>query len=309
MLSISRSDSERTDMLYEFLHRLRQNLVLLFLLLCCMPLNVFAQNSVGTATTDEIAGSGSRAQATSSTPVALQRAHAHNDYQHPRPLLDALERGFTSIEADIFLVDGQLLVAHYLKDTRPERTLDALYLKPLYDRFKANDGKLFAGSEQLILLIDFKNKGAETYRVLEQQLSRYADMISVTVDGNFTAKAVTVVISGDRPVEVIAKSNPRWAGIDGRLSDLDSSAVASLMPLISDDWRRHFSYRGEGELSQDERAKLTKIVQDAHQQGRKVRFWATPESTNLWNELVKAKVDLIGTDRLDQLKNFLEANP
>ena len=43
-------------------------------------------------------------------PVApLARAHAHNDYLHERPLLDALDHGFTSVEADIFLVDGKLL--------------------------------------------------------------------------------------------------------------------------------------------------------------------------------------------------------
>ena len=32
----------------------------------------------------------------------LTRGHAHNDYAHERPLLEALDNGFTSIEADIF---------------------------------------------------------------------------------------------------------------------------------------------------------------------------------------------------------------
>ena len=44
--------------------------------------------------------------------VPLERAHSHNDYSRPRPLLDALDAGFCSVEADIFLVDGELLVAH-----------------------------------------------------------------------------------------------------------------------------------------------------------------------------------------------------
>lgn len=34
-------------------------------------------------------------------------AQAHNDYYHPRPLRDALELGFASVEADVFLVDGE----------------------------------------------------------------------------------------------------------------------------------------------------------------------------------------------------------
>ncbi|HET6325009.1 MAG TPA: hypothetical protein VFG04_09940, partial [Planctomycetaceae bacterium] len=45
-------------------------------------------------------------------PTPLIRAHAHNDYEHKRPLFDALDQGLCSVEADIFLVDGQLLVGH-----------------------------------------------------------------------------------------------------------------------------------------------------------------------------------------------------
>ena len=33
----------------------------------------------------------------------LEKAFAHNDYEHERPLYDALQNGFTNIEADIIL--------------------------------------------------------------------------------------------------------------------------------------------------------------------------------------------------------------
>ena len=58
---------------------------------------------------------------------AIRQAHAHNDYLHARPLLDALECGFCSVEADIYLVDGQLLVAHTQLELSPDRTLRSLY--------------------------------------------------------------------------------------------------------------------------------------------------------------------------------------
>jgi hypothetical protein len=44
--------------------------------------------------------------------VPLERAHAHNDYEHERPLHDALGHGFKSVEADVWLVDGELVVSH-----------------------------------------------------------------------------------------------------------------------------------------------------------------------------------------------------
>ena len=69
-----------------------------------------------------------QATATKPAPVVvgqpLAQAHAHNDYEHDRPLFDALEHGFTSVEADVWLVDGELLVAHDLEDVKAGVTLE-----------------------------------------------------------------------------------------------------------------------------------------------------------------------------------------
>ena len=56
---------------------------------------------------------------TASAQKPLPKAHAHNDYEHKCPLLDALDHGFCGVEADIYLVDGTLLVAHDRKDLKP----------------------------------------------------------------------------------------------------------------------------------------------------------------------------------------------
>ena len=63
------------------------------------------------------------AAAQSPAPLPLPRAHAHNDYAHARPLADALAHGFRSVEADIWLTNGALLVAHDFRDATPEKTL------------------------------------------------------------------------------------------------------------------------------------------------------------------------------------------
>jgi hypothetical protein len=74
--------------------------------------------------------------------AGLERAHAHNDYEHERPLFDALDRGFKSVEADVWLVDGELLVAHDREDVKPGRTLESLYL----DRWKRRSSRTAAPS-------------------------------------------------------------------------------------------------------------------------------------------------------------------
>ncbi|MCP5060861.1 MAG: hypothetical protein GY936_00140, partial [Ignavibacteriae bacterium] len=43
---------------------------------------------------------------------SLPRTHSHNDYERRKPLFEALENDFMSIEADIHLVNGELFIAH-----------------------------------------------------------------------------------------------------------------------------------------------------------------------------------------------------
>lgn len=238
-------------------------------------------------------------------PAVYERAHAHNDYEHTRPLLDALDLGFCSVEADIYLINGELLVAHDQDKVSPERTLDSLYLKPLWDRFQANGGHVYAQEAPFTLLVDIKNNGAETYRVLDKQLAEYAPMLSTFTNDTTTPGAVTVIISGDRANDVILSSSPRRAGIDGRLSDLKNPVNPHVMPLISDNWFSHFKWLGTGAMSPEDESKLTEVIATAHQQGVRIRFWAIPQNDAVWGRLYDAGVDLLNADNLAALQKLL----
>lgn len=235
----------------------------------------------------------------------LAQAHAHNDYLHERPLLDALDHGFTSVEADIFLVDGKLLVAHTERELKSARTLEGLYLEPLRQRVRAHGASVYPGGGPFHLLVDIKSDGAATYAALAKVLGEYADIVSAVRDGVVEPKAVYVAISGNRPREIVAGQQLRYVGLDGRLDDLDSDLPANLMPLVSDNWRAHFKWKGVGPLSEAERAKLSDAVARAHAHGRRIRFWATPETIDAWRELHAAGVDMINTDNLAGLEKFL----
>lgn len=237
--------------------------------------------------------------------VPLVHAHAHNDYEHERPLFDALDHGFCSVEADIYLEKGQLLVGHEPQDLRPERTLEKLYLDPLRERVRANNGRVYRDGPTVYLLIDVKTEAKATYTALDKVLARYADILSVVANGKFEQKAVTAVISGNRAPEILAAQKVRYAGLDGRLTDLDSNVPAHQMPWISDRWTAHFRWQGEGPMPAEEQRKLRELVEKAHKHGRLVRFWATPELPSFWRELRLAGVDLINTDKLAELQRFL----
>ncbi len=237
--------------------------------------------------------------------VPLKQAHAHNDYLHERPLLDALDQGFCSVEVDIFLVDGELLVAHSRSELAKERTLKTLYIEPLAERVRRNGGRVYRDGPVVTLLIDFKSDGVATYELLDKLLSQYPDVFSVVKGGERIEKAVNVVISGDRPFEAVASDEERFAGLDGRLTDLDSDKPVHLMPMISDRWGRHFKWRGEGEMSAEEKERLATIVKQVHAKGRLLRFWAIPDKPLGWKIMQEAGVDLINTDNLAGLGKML----
>ncbi|MGI9455364.1 MAG: phosphatidylinositol-specific phospholipase C/glycerophosphodiester phosphodiesterase family protein [Aeoliella sp.] len=250
---------------------------------------------------------GSSLGAEDASPGPLTNAHAHNDYDHPRPLLDALDHGFCSVEADVFLINGELLVGHDEDELSPQRTLKKLYLDPLQERVEQRGEIYPKHGPPLTLLVDIKSDGASTFAALHELFTEYSDMLSVVVDDQLERKAVSVVISGNRPEKEIAASNPRYVGIDGRLSDLERDTPGHLMPLVSDNWFRHFQWRGRGTMPEAEQKRLREIVTQAHEQGRRVRFWATPEDPKLWKELLEAGVDLIGTDDLGGLQEYLSS--
>ena len=239
--------------------------------------------------------------------VPLPAAHAHDDYAHARPLADALDHGFTSVEADIFVRPAGLLVGHDAKDLQPERTLQKLYLDPLRDRVKAGDGRVHRGGPTFYLLVDVKSEAQATYAALDKVLAGYADILSVTKDGRLDERAVTIMLSGNRAKETVARQPVRHVSIDGRLEDLTLDAPAHLVPWVSANWSRVFTWRGDGPIPALEKARLSALVRQAHGQGRQLRFWATPEREEVWQELLAAGVDRINTDKLLQLQVFLLA--
>jgi len=251
----------------------------------------------------------------SSAPKPLVSAHSHNDYLHRRPLFDALDHGFTSVEADVFAVDGELLVGHERGDLTPDRTLEKLYLAPLSDRVKANGGSVYPTPSRFFLLIDFKSDATTASRLLQPLLKNYRRMLTASDDAKSHAGPVTVVITGNRPEfptgpqrkqgSIDPDSVHKYAGIDGRVSDLASNLSPEIMPMISDNWKDHFKWYGDGPMPSAEQEKLRDIVRKAHDSGRVVRFWSTRDSESFWRELESAGVDLINADNLDRLAEFL----
>ena len=242
----------------------------------------------------------------------LKRAHAHNDYEHAHPLQDALDHGFTSVEADIFLVNGKLLVAHNVIDLNPDRSLQALYLDPLRARIRANGGSVYKTPAAFRLLIDVKTEAESTWAVLRDVLAEYSDIFAGEDANGKIDGPVTAIVSGNRARATMLGEPTRYAFYDGRIT-ADLGGDDTFIPLVSQNWSSLFSWKGVGEMPAAERSRLDKYVATAHANGQIVRFWATPDAPGaardkLWQVLIDADVDLINTDDLAGLQSFLLAH-
>jgi hypothetical protein len=233
------------------------------------------------------------------------KAHSHNDYGRSRPLEDALREGFRSVEADVFLRDGELLVGHDEWMLHPQRTLERLYLDPLRERIQQNGGTVHGDGTTFLLLVDIKRDSANVYARLRETLANHTSLLTRFTHDAIEPGAITIVLSGDRPTAIVAAEPVRHVAIDGRLRDLGQRVPRSLMPLISDAWANAFPSRSVDPMPEDEAARLRELAQRAHAEGRMLRFWGAPDRAESWRAQQLGDVDWIGTDRPKDLARWL----
>lgn len=232
-------------------------------------------------------------------------AHAHNDYEHERPLLDALDARFYSVEADVFFSDGRFEVSHGgLSGSKG--TLQALYLDPLQERVTANGGSVHGDGLPITLWIDFKDNHAQLPETLEALLAGYPMLTSI--DGETRREgAVNVILTGDAAAKKAFVEQPvRHAVRDSNDFSPEDPPADSRWEAYALSWGGYLGWNGKGEPSDEEARRLGCIVETAHEKGRKVRFYGAPDRPEVWGKMVEYGVDFIHTDKLAELEAFLE---
>lgn len=174
--------------------------------------------------------------------------HSHNDYWRDTPLLEAISLGAISVEADIWTFDEELYVGHNVGSLTPQRTFRQLYTQPLIELLNRSTSEISGlfrphifgadPKQTLVLLVDFKNKPSETWRLLEKQLEPLRQRGYLTVfDGVSTdLRAITVVATGKAPFNLISGSGfYQDVFFDAPLDELWQPP--RLRPLSNDDQR------------------------------------------------------------------------
>lgn len=218
----------------------------------------------------------------------VHNGHAHNDYEHERPLFDALRYGFRSIEVDVHAWDRQLWVAHDSTDFRELPDIVSLYIDPLDSLYTHDHLQSIPGS--LILLVDLKTEKESALRLLDV-LTNERDHLFY--NGN-NQGPIQLVVSGNPPLDIFEELDNSYLFIDGRFDHQYPTSLEKSIPWISGDFQALF-----GDMEGEARSlSIKNRILEAHDQNRKVRFWKTHDAPQAWQELSDLGVDWIGVDDL-----------
>jgi alkaline phosphatase len=226
--------------------------------------------------------------------------HSHNDYEQVEPLANALRNKVYSFEADIYLVNDTLKVAHDKKNLLTAPSLNSLYIQPIVNLFQTHHGRISSDSSYApILMIDIKEKGEEALNALVKLLSTNLSVF----DRKKNSKAVQIVISGDRGDILKWPSWPTFILFDGRINEQYSKEQLERVAFISDSY---FNYTKQKETTD---SLIKQLAIKTHQMKKLLRLWAIPDNSSSWTHLRELGVDIINTDKVAECRKYFTEYP
>jgi alkaline phosphatase len=227
------------------------------------------------------------------------RIFSHNDYLQDKPFESAYSLNVGYVEADVFLREEELMVAHTGVEIKRDRTLKTLYLDPIKNKIKQNKGNIYHEALQhLTLMIDLKTEGISTLNSIVKELNKYPELTE--------CKTLTIAISGNVPDTAQWKNFPAFITFDGRPERKYSEKHLKRVSFISNSFSSYSSWKGIGQIPNEDVQKLKSVIASVHSQGKTIRFWGAPDVPTAWKTFIELGVDILGTDRIKDLSSFLK---
>lgn len=257
--------------------------------------------------------------------INIKPLHSHNDYWRASPFFDAVKNGCQSIESDIWYFpepyevekievatdietttvdkfhNNDIYVGHNQIYLRPNLTLEAMYLDPLFNLLKQANPKFKPGNEEhemknsiyfnspetaIHFWMDFKTDSDLTYHQLKPLLQRFIDngfLAYYDVDSDkYIPGPIMITLTGNLPMDLVKQEHKRYTFLDAplheftreqdsqyleQLSKLSVVASSSMAQLLGHNDFIH------NPLSDSDGEKLKQYFDIAHKYGINTRIW------------------------------------
>lgn len=231
--------------------------------------------------------------------------HSHNDYVHTKPFFEAYKADAYSIEADIYVRESNLMVAHAANEIKPGITIEKLYLEPLTKIIAGKMKAKNAVNKTLpVILVDFKDDYKAMMPVFLEKLQ---DM-----QKRLRAKGADTmplfVVSGNRPPSDSFSTYPYYIQFDGRPYEQYEPAALAKVAFISDQYLKYSSWNGKDAPGPTDSATIVRLVQTIHEKGKMLRLWNTPDTEQGWKAFREMGVDIINTDQPANCRKFFKGS-
>ncbi len=223
--------------------------------------------------------------------------HSHNDYLQPVPFWDAFSAGCASIEVDVILKEGELMVAHEKESIHASRTFESLYLKPIQQGVDLGLIKEF----NFHLLVDIKTEAYSTLDLLVNQTQPYAAILYSPENPT----GLKLIISGGRPKAADYVKYPSWIFFDYQSKELTAELPWEKIGMVSLSFSRFSVWNGKGRIVESQRQQLQAFIDLVHSFDCPVRFWASPDGKTAWRAFQEMGIDYINTDRPAEATKYL----
>ncbi|MCX7768183.1 MAG: hypothetical protein N2110_04055 [Flavobacteriales bacterium] len=226
--------------------------------------------------------------------------HGHNDYQKRPALHRALRWSIPSVEADIYLHEGRLVVSHLPIFLKRKPTLESLYLQPLTQLFGAHPAS--SRMPWLRLMIDIKSEPQATVDSLRSLLRRFPALTA------HQGQSITIFLSGKARRTHLLPGDSLFWGLDDPIPALFNGR------LIPDRWTRQasMSYREFKRLflkpySPSQRDSIVRTLTTWFA-ARKIplRLYGAGNRPRHWNRLVRWGFTVINVDRYKRASRWCQ---
>jgi hypothetical protein len=222
--------------------------------------------------------------------------HSHNDYSRPEAFYHAFNAGVGAIEADIYLHNGKLMVAHDTAKAGQYPSLQKMYLQPILKTLQTKP-------RALNLVIDLKGAHAPILTELIQELKPLQSLVK----NGKNNKPLSIIITGNRPPPAEYNNYPAYITFDDDLQLPHTTEQWKRVAQVSLNFENYSKWRGEGILPAVDERVLRSVINAVHASGKRIRFWAAPDNQAGWKKLMELNADILSTDKIDELAAMLKS--